>query len=340
MPKDKSKEKEAKAKESKDKGKSKSKDKKSSKNSKSRDKRGNKYANVDKGDCPNKATAFAKLFFNVKTCHKWLAEYYTRYTIKRKPKKDDDSKKTDKDSKKNENVKITNAHYILTAVDQVMCLYFVNLAGKRSKKADAGLHTITEESLMDCVKLDKDLKFAFGKYMEGYSQSDNYGKQMTLEKKIVDEFIEKYAFDGGNSNIHIENGAYNFLSYILLKTRIQLAEAAFHMVVFSGRSSVNDKALLAAIKIMFTGELLKSLIKKTEDVSNRVRNIENEKGDDDSKNGSGDSKHKEKSKKVSKKNDSEAEESEGSDGEESGNESGNESDGSEKGSGSESEDSD
>ena len=38
-------------------------------NSKSKkDKRPDKYAGVEKGDLPNKATAFAKLFFNVKSC--------------------------------------------------------------------------------------------------------------------------------------------------------------------------------------------------------------------------------------------------------------------------------
>ena len=195
-----------------------------------------------------------------------------------------------------------NAHFALTAADQVVCLALVNLAGAKSKKGEANMWTLTEDNMIDNVKLDKDFNFTFGKYLDSYSTNENYGSQMGLTRDNVTKFIELYAFSGGNSNINIEKQAYNFLMYIMLKNRIQLAESAFQMAVYAGKSSVSDKGILLSTKVMFTGALGKSMHKKIEDVSNRVRRLEKEKkGSEDSESKEKDAGDKKSSKKKEEK---------------------------------------
>lgn len=336
-------------------------DDKSPKKKNKNEKRKDKYAGVEKGDLPNKATAFAKLVLNVKSCQKWMNEYYERYTIekKKKEKKEDkeDKKKTSKKDEsddeeeheqKDNRVRILNAHFALTAADQVVCLTLVNLALERAKKKDAGLHTISEENMMDIVKLDKDFSFAFGRYLSTYSTNDNYYVQMGFAKNEVNQFIESYASGGGITNIKVEPQALNFLMYIMLKNRIQLVESAFQMAVYAGKSSVTDKAILLSIKTVHVGGLQKAIYKKVEDVSTIVRGLGKESSDNDSKDGSkkgskdkksskkgSNDAEKKKDKKKSKKDESDDEKE--SDEEKSDNESNESEDGSDEESGEESE---
>jgi len=260
------------------------------------EKRTNKYADVEKGDCPNKATAFAKLYFNVKSAHKWMNEYYTKYTIEKKKSKDDEGNESDG------KVKILNSHYALTAADQVICLSLVNLASEKSKKATAGLYTITEENMLDNIKMNKDFNYTFGRFLDSYDSLGNYSPQMGLSKKAVMEFIETYAFNGGNTNINLDPRAFNLLMYIMLKNRILLAETAFQMILYAKKSSIDDRAILCAIKTIYTGQLGSTLYKKVEDVSKIVRGTVVEKEDVDTKKGSKESgKDKKSDKKDTKK---------------------------------------
>ena len=262
-----------------------------------KEKRPNKYADIEKGDCPNKATAFAKLHFNVGSAKKWLNEYFKRYTVEKK-------KKEDKDAETDSKVKILNSHFALTAADQLICLSLVNLAGEKSKKAAAGLYTITEENMMDNIKMSKDFNYTFGRFLDSYDCHGNYAPQMGLKKETVLEFIEKYAFNGGNSNINLDGQAFNFLMYIMLKNRILLAETAFQMIVYARKSSIDDRAILCAIKTIYTGQLGNSIYKKVEDVSKIVRGMAVEKDEKEStKKGSKDSKSSKDGKKKSDKTD-------------------------------------
>lgn len=281
--------------------------KKNDKQDKSKDveSRKSKYADVDKGDSPNKATAFAKLYFNVKSTQKWLVEYYKRYTI--------DRKKKDEDKGDDNRVKILNAHFALTAADQVICLSLVNLAADKSKKAAAGLYTITEENMIDNIKLDKDFNYTFLRFLDMYSPQENYAPQMGLTKDTVMKFIETYAFSGGNSNVNLDNQAFNVLMYIMLKNRIMLAENAFQMTSYAHKSSVDDRAIMYSLKTVYTGQLLQRMHKKVEDVSRRVRGIKAEKEESEEAPQKKGSKEKKPAKKGKSKDDSDSEEDEKND---------------------------
>jgi hypothetical protein len=279
---------------------------KASKSSKTDKPRKDKFEGIEKGDLPNKATAFAQLNFNVKTTQKWLSTHYSRYSIEKKKKEDDD----DDEETKNK-VKILNAHYALTATDQVICLSLVNLVANKATKGQAGLYTITESLLQDKLQLNKDFRHTFGAVLDSYSSHQNYASELQLSKDAVTKFIEKYAFNGGNTDIHLEDDGFNFLMFIMLRSRIMLATTAFQMAVYARKSSVDDRAILYSIRSVFVGDLKDSLFKKVENVSNRVRQIKNDGGDDDEDEAPKKSKKSGKASKKSKdESDSEEEASE------------------------------
>ena len=314
----------------------------------------------------NNATLSAKLQFNVKVTQRWLKKFFDneRYYVVKKVKNEeekDDKKKTKKvkdvkntkkpkegteEEEKNESymtkVKILYAHFAITAADQVMCLHLVNVAGKKSKKGEAGLYTITEDNMLDAIKDDRDMKYTFSRYLDNYASQDDYTSQMNMKKEDVTNFIEKFSPSGGN--VKIDQGAFNVLMFVMYKNRIQLIETAFHMVVFAGKSSVNDKAVMQSIKTIHVGDLANTMYKKVEDTSKIVRHLNIESTDSDEKKGSKDSSDEKNSKdsdgpkkkngksvKKRESSDSESDKSESdggtdSEGEESRNESEEESD--------------
>lgn len=337
---------------------------------KEKEKKPDKLAHiVCKDDEPNKATALGGLKLNVKTVQKWLKEYYTRYPIEKKKKevKEKENNKSDKDdSDKNNNeekkekkvkkvkdpndpqyVNILNAQYAISAADHVLCILLVNLASEKSKKLTAGMYTITEENMVNSVKMDKDLNYTFGKFLDNYDTLETYAPQLKgfdgVGKKTVIHYITSHAFSGGNTNFHLEEGAYNFLMFILLKNRILLAEAAFYMTRYNSRSSVSDKAVICSTNIVYIGNLKKTIMKKMETVSASIRGIKTSDMDDNSRKGSKDSKDSKESKdgkkpqKKSTKDNKKDTESESESVSESASESGSESGSNKSGSESDSE---
>jgi hypothetical protein len=243
-----------------------------------------------------------------------MKEYYERYPIlkKIKVKKDetDDTKKKDtyEFKVKESYVGIINAHYILSGIEQEICVALVNLAESKTKKAAADLYTITEDILMDNIKLNKDFNYTFGRFLDNYNSKESYGTQLRLQKKNVNQVFEKLAFNG-KSNVVLDGSAYNFLMYILLSNRLLLAETAFQMSQYGKKSRVDDRAILYTLKTVYVGNMLKSLYRKAEDVSNLVKGLKNETEtvkpvdipDDESDDESNDESTKAKSKSKSKK---------------------------------------
>lgn len=211
---------------------------------------------------PNEATRKANLYLNVKRTQKWLKKYYERYTTE---------KKNEKGELEKHPIKLIKSYHVLTASDQTLCLKLINLEESTSKKSINGLYNITEEQLINDVKINKDFKYTFGKFLDAYETHEDYFSQLEYDSKQFNKFIETFAFSGGNSNIHLNKQAFNFLSFIILKARIMIVETAYQMIRFANKSSVNDNAILYSVNTIFIGDLLQAIHKKIEDVSNLLK---------------------------------------------------------------------
>ena len=271
----------------------------------SNDKKPSRFAGVEKGNYPNIATAFAGAAFNVEDTKRWMKSYYSSYKVVRKTKVDTTKGDDHVPKKSSETVAIKDAHFLLTACDQVVCLTLANCAANRSKKAGAGLYTITDENLTDGILLNDELRYTFERLLTKYDSHQNYSSQININKHTLEKFIEKYAFDGGNSNIILNDSAINLLMYLILQNRFMLAETAFQMTLYKKSASVTDRSILFSINTVYIGKLKNSLFKKAEDMSLRLSGLSPER-DEGSETGS---------KSGSKKNtkDDDASNEEGSD---------------------------
>jgi hypothetical protein len=98
-----------------------------------------------------------------------------------------------------------------------------------------------------------------------YDSSQDYAPSLSLKKADVLKFIEKFAFNGGNSDVQLSLDAYNFLMYLLLQNRILLADTAYQLMVHREKASVDFKAFAFGVNIHFKGGLKKSLSKKLDE---------------------------------------------------------------------------
>lgn len=263
---------------------------KSSDDTKSKSKGSDKLENA--GEKTNAKTRLAELTLNVNTTGRWLAEYYTgradesyidlmqkKYDDRQLKKKPDDEKtKKDKKAKgkdettddaKEKKIKskptFRHCDTALTIVEEVLCLSLINLVSGSIKKEKSGMYTVTEDQLVDSVKLNNDFFYTFSKFLNKYDSGQEYSKALNLPMQTVTKFIEKFAFTGGNANTHLTHGAYNFLLFILLKNRIMLADTAFQVMKHGEKYAVNYKCMETAVNIHYAGTLRSVIAKKLDE---------------------------------------------------------------------------
>lgn len=226
-------------------------------------------------DKRNGTTILAGCEFNVNTVREWMKDYLKRYNVLVINK--ETKERTEKP------VKIYKPAYAaLTGVDEVLTSTLVNLAGQRAKKATDGLLKISEENMKDVVELDKGLHSMFGHFMKDYDDSQKYQKDVQISKGDLTRYVETKCLHG-NSGVTLEPGAQNFLMFVIRKSRTLLVECAFQMSQCYAKTSLNERCILFAIKIMFPpGELQKSALKKAENAAERVKANDSSKGKDKS----------------------------------------------------------
>lgn len=262
----------------------------------------------EKREYPNNESESIKSYINTSNTKHWMKEFCERFPLIRKKKvveddKDDKEEKEDDEKKKNvkPRIGIARAHCVLSAIDQSMIISLVNMAEQKTKKATAELYTITEEILMDVIKLNKDYNYVFGKYLDNYNSRESYCSQLKIDKKNIQKILTNLAFDG-KTNVVVDKSGENFIMYIILTNRIMLTETAFFMAQYAKRMSIDDKAILFATKIMYTGNMAKLFYKKIEDVMNILIEDRESKKDIESNGKTKDGKDKKDDKKKIKKN--------------------------------------
>jgi len=278
----------------------------------------------------NARTRTAGLTFNVNSTGKWLAKYYAdhhdsayievmqkKYDDRQLKKKSSEKKPEKKDKKdkksksESEEVKETSlkvkptfreCQTAITIVEEVLCLALLSLAGDKAKKEKSGLYTITEDNLMDGIKLNNDYYHTFSRYLAKFDSGQDYSASLNLSKTVVVKFIEEFGFTGGNTNIQLDSSAYNFLMYILLKNRILLADTAYQIMMHGKKYSIGYRCIETSVNVHYTGTLKNLLVKKLDE---KRKLVVKEKPSDDADSGSTKSNEdkKSKDKKGDKKDD-------------------------------------
>jgi hypothetical protein len=237
----------------------------------------------------NKETIMVGLMFNVKPFKTWLKTYY---------------KNTNRDS-----VKIINAHYMMAAMNEVFIFNMLTGASEMIKKQQNGLLDLSLERFLMHIQRTDHLLATFGRFHSKYEPGFDYSKQMPLDKKIMDKFIEKKCFHK-NQSLHINKDTMNYLYYLVAQINTNCAEIAYIFSQYAKKTTVTGEGIKASIEIFFSGKLLVDVMTKLEQITNILKNKskkDSDKGEDkEDNNGKKDKKDK-KDKKETKKQESDDE---------------------------------
>jgi hypothetical protein len=235
-------------------------DNKDNKNSKT-----SRMKNIDKGDKANKETAFVGLDFNVKLFKNWMKEYYS------------DKSFNDKD------IKIINAHYILTAACQVVCNSLLTGVSDKFSKSKEGLTDLDLDRFKNYILTTSHLNDAFGRFIDKFDVFTDYNALLCVPKKSFDEYVEKNVFHN-NKTINMNNETTKFLKFILHQINVMITHVALLHTKYSKKSCVNAEAVMCGIEVYFSGKLLKDIMLKVNEVHNILKIKEKQDSDKGNKN--------------------------------------------------------
>lgn len=238
--------------------------------------------------------------FNTHNTRTWIKSYYNRpaYVVTYEKKEDPDDKNSKKITAQKGIGIVKGTFCCLTGINEVLMNFVINLAGKRAKKdPKTELIKITEENMMDAVRLDKTLNEALGHYLHSYDPSSVYQKELGINKTEFKTFYETKCMNG-NSSLTLDTGATNFMMFLVKKVDTLLCECAFNMALCYGKTQVVDRCILCSLRVVFpVGDLQKSMMLKADNISKRIKKTANKKASDSSK-----SEEDKNTKKSSKKN--------------------------------------
>lgn len=252
---------------------------------------------------PNIETEKAHLHLNVNIIKKWLQSHYEnekpreRVKTKKEGKNDEPEEEPDENSdesgddeskskkKSSDSFMIRGCQYVLTATEETVCLKLVGDAysSGRMNKNTAGMLMMTDKNLMDTIKMDKDLKYTYDRYLDSYSADDKYVNQLGIKRDDYVSFIENFGFGGGNKNVMLDSGGFNFLMYILLKTRIMMANTALLLAQYKYTKSIDSDAMLFSVMQNYIGEIVNSIKNKSNESLLAMKDYRIEKHEADEK---------------------------------------------------------
>jgi len=291
--------------------KSKSKDTKSEKETKSfdkSDKSDKSDKEVETKSKSNQLTLKSGCHFNVNKTKNWIKNFYSRpnYQIvsKKKTNKSEEDDDDDDDKKEKHMGCFKSGYCVLTGINEVIMNNLINQAAKKAKKdVKTGLLKITEENMIDVIRLDKELNKALGHFIDEYNSSNTYQKELDISKAELNSFVENKCMNG-NSTLFLDVNAANFLMFIVRTVDSLLCECSFQMSSCYFKSNINSDNIIHSLKVIFpVGQMQKSMLLKADDVSNRVKDDKNKKSLSDNSDDSNDSNNKKSSKSKSKKDD-------------------------------------
>jgi hypothetical protein len=208
----------------------------------------------------------------------------------------------------NDSIKIMNAHYMLTTVNEVTLFNILTSVSHLFSKEKTGLQDLTLERLQTHIVMTDYLRESFSRFLTKYDSQLDYSKQLYVERTKFDNYIMTHCLHSNNT-IHINKDTRNYLCFLLVQLNSHLASAAYSIAHHSKKkavsliSAVNAQHLRASVDIYLVGKLREDVNKKLDEVSTILKNKPKQDSDKDS----GEKKDK-KDKKVKKTDDEDDEE--------------------------------
>ena len=213
----------------------------------------------------NKATLESHLNFNVNIFKKWI-----------KQKLLTDEKFCE--YKDTQNIpKLSGSHIALTAMNEELCKIILERTIERLTKEKNGLYLITFKEIYDIIMIDPDLRKNLYSYLDMYDCTLSYKDQYCISEKCIKEYIDNVF----NKSIDINNGAFNLLMYLLLKTCVRIIDSAYVVIQAMKRKTIGAKIIISCVSIHFSGTMHHLLQMKIDETIKLYGNYMKEKDKDE-----------------------------------------------------------
>jgi len=231
-------------------------------------KKESRYAHIEKGDCPNKETAWAGCTFNVKATKKYLKNYL--------------------EQTHNVAVPMINLHFAATSVTELFMQTLVEQSSKFSKKEKkkADCYNISIDNVKRAVRENNELRTYLGTETESFNpKSMNYTTTFIESRDDVLNFIDKKM---GTSQVSFDNDALNLVVYLTLYNLNRHVDLANSHRSYAKKSSIDFKALVFANRCLLSGEYQKKCQIKLDELEAMLSGKKGDDSSEDSKNESDD----------------------------------------------------
>ena len=235
----------------------------------------------------NKETTKVGLNFNVKKFKDYMKTHYNQVHG-------------------NESIKIMNAHYMLTTVNEVALFNILTSISHLFKKEKTGLQDLTLERLQTHVVTTNYLHDSFVRFLTKYDSLLDYSKQLYIDKTKFDNYIMTHCLHSNNT-IHINKDSRNYICFLLVQLNSHLSSAAYYIASYGKKKSFTDVSTInvhhirAAVDIYLNGKLRDDVNKKLDEISTILKN----KPKQDSDKANDENKVKESKKNKNNENDDE-----------------------------------
>jgi len=203
--------------------------------------------------------------------------------------------------KDGDKIKSSSLHFMLAAIDQVICSSLLNDASEKLSKQKNGLFDLSHDALKTKVENTDYFKYTFGRFMDKYTPGQNYLTQISdRSAKSLPKFIEENAFNG-NKDTELNKDTLNLIAFVLSQTNCLMVDSAMKMASIFKKKSVSARAIFAATQVHFTGKLLKDLENKLSKVLSVIEGVKVKKDEVTEEGDSGDDKKADKKGKKDEK---------------------------------------
>ena len=222
-----------------------------------------KEITFEKNSYPNKETANAKLFFNVKKTKKYVKNYL--------------------DQQFNLKISMINVHYAITAISEIIMFKIVEKSLKFISKDEkkAGLYNVTLENVKRSIREDIELFNYLGVYLNSFdSMLFDYTNSFLEDRSKIIKFFDSRCL-GGTNSISFDNDALNLIVYLTILNINKHINLANTIREYAKKSSLDFRGILSSCKFLLTGECLKECLIKLDDIQSVISNKNKIEDDED-----------------------------------------------------------
>jgi hypothetical protein len=230
-----------------------------------------RFADIEKGDFPNKESAYIESYLSVSRAKDDMTNYI-KNVINQPIVRTRDGEETEV------HVSVKSAHFAYTLVAEFLITRLINdvkyLLKKDRKKAD--MYDIKFENLRQAIRNNTSYGYFIRSLAEGFDPATNNYEKLFFDKKNFAKSLERKGF-AGKKNIQIDSSAKNFICYLVSTTMNEIVRQSVTYCRLMNRFSININVFTASSLNIFRGEIANNISVVLDDLRGKFSNKDGDK---------------------------------------------------------------